>query len=74
MQARGAVSLDDLRATGMANLERAAAGALSSPRYKKSFFPFGLPKVESALDPFDCIAAPCVEQCAVCQDVPEYAW
>ncbi|HSR33366.1 MAG TPA: FAD-dependent oxidoreductase, partial [Anaerolineae bacterium] len=25
-------------------------------------------------DAFDCITAPCVEQCAVCQDVPEYAW
>jgi putative selenate reductase len=23
---------------------------------------------------FDCIIAPCVEQCAVHQDVPEYAW
>ncbi|MGD8474706.1 MAG: FAD-dependent oxidoreductase, partial [Anaerolineae bacterium] len=35
-------------------------------------FAHGLPKVESGLEPFDCIVAPCVEQCAVCQDVPEY--
>jgi putative selenate reductase len=30
--------------------------------------------VESKLDLFDCIVAPCVEKCAVQQDVPEYAW
>ncbi len=41
---------------------------------QKSYYPYGLPKVESALGPFDCIAAPCIDQCAVCQDVPEYAW
>ena len=30
--------------------------------------------MSSGLDLFDCIAAPCVEACAVAQDVPEYAW
>jgi putative selenate reductase len=74
MQERGAASLDDLARDNRANLERAAADALADPCYKKSYFPFGLPRVESGLDLFDCIAAPCVEQCAVCQDVPEYAW
>jgi putative selenate reductase len=74
MQERGAASLDDLARDRRTNLERVAADALAAPRYKKSYFPYGLPKVESGLDLFDCIAAPCVEQCAVCQDVPEYAW
>jgi putative selenate reductase len=74
MRRRGASSLDELAAGRLANLEQAAAEALENPRYKKSYFPFGLPKVESGLELFDCIAAPCVEQCAVCQDVPEYAW
>ena len=74
MQARGAASLDELASDKLATLEAAAAEALGNPRYKKSYFPFGLPKVESGLELFDCIAAPCVEQCAVCQDVPEYAW
>ena len=32
-----------------------------------------LPKVDSGLALFDCITAPCVEPCAVRQDVPEYA-
>ena len=74
MRRRGAVSLDELARNKLDNLETAAAEALVDRRYKKSYFPFGLPKVESGLDAFDCITAPCVEQCAVCQDVPEYAW
>ncbi len=44
------------------------------PRYKKQAFPHGLPKVRSALGLWDCVVAPCVEVCAVEQDVPEYAW
>jgi len=74
MQKRGASSLDELAQDKLSNLEAAAAEALRSPRYKKSYFPHGLPKVESGLGLFDCITAPCVEQCAVLQDVPEYAW
>jgi putative selenate reductase len=74
MAARGASDLDELAQDRMPHLERAAAEALEEPRYKKAYFPFGLPKVESRLDAFDCVVAPCMEQCAVCQDVPEYAW
>ena len=74
MEAQGASSLDELARERRANLASAAGEALRDPRYKKSYHPFGLPKVESGLDLFDCVAAPCVEQCAVCQDVPEYAW
>ena len=74
MAARGVFSLDELAQDRRGRLESAAAEALAATRYKKSYHPFGLPKVESGLDLFDCIAAPCVEQCAVCQDVPEYAW
>ncbi len=44
------------------------------PRYKKQAFPHGLPKVTSRLGLWDCVVAPCVEACAVEQDVPEYAW
>ncbi|MGD9048627.1 MAG: putative selenate reductase subunit YgfK [Anaerolineae bacterium] len=74
MQAQGAASLDELASDKLATLEAAAAEALEAPRYKKSYFAFGLPKVESGLEPFDCITAPCSQQCAVHQDVPEYAW
>jgi putative selenate reductase len=74
MRDREVASLEELARDRKANLERAAAQALEEPRYRKDYHPYGLPKVESGLDLFDCIAAPCVEQCAVLQDVPEYAW
>ncbi len=74
MRQRGVSSLDELALDRLAHLEKAAAEALRNPRFKKAYHPFGLPKVESGLGMFDCIAAPCVEQCAVRQDVPEYAW
>ncbi len=74
MNDRGVTTLEELSADRLANLERAAAEALVAPRYKKPYFPYGLPKVDSGLEAFDCVAAPCVEQCAVCQDVAEYAW
>ena len=74
MRTRGATSLEDLARDRLANLKSAAAEALRDPRYKKAYFPHGLPKVESGLGLFDCIVAPCVKQCAVCQDVPDYAW
>ena len=74
MRRRNLSNLDELAHNRMSTLEAAAAEALDNPRYKKSDFPLGLPKVESGLGLFDCITAPCVEQCAVRQDVPEYAW
>jgi len=48
--------------------------ARTSERYKRSYHIADLPKVPSELDRFDCIEAPCVAQCAVAQDVPEYAY
>jgi putative selenate reductase len=74
MRDLGVTSLEELARNNLANLEREAAQALEGPRYKKGYHPYGLPKVESSLGLFDCIAAPCVEKCAVQQDVPEYAW
>jgi putative selenate reductase len=74
MHERGVHSLDELARDRAANLSEAAAEALASPRYKKSYHPYGLPKAGSGLKAFDCIVAPCQEQCAVHQDVPEYAW
>jgi putative selenate reductase len=74
MRDRGVSSLKELARDRLANLEREAASALEDPRYKKTYHPYGLPKVESKLGLFDCITAPCTAQCAVRQDVPEYAW
>ena len=72
MFARNVSSLPELALNKLNNLEQAAADALTDPRYKKQYHPYGLPKVDSALKIFDCITAPCMEQCAVTQDVPGY--
>ncbi len=57
----------------MSRVRAAADEAAQHPRYKKGAFPPGLPKVRSPLGLWDCVVSPCVEACAVCQDVPEYA-
>lgn len=74
MKKRGVKSLEEFASNKMAHLQQAAAESLTHHRYKKSYHPFDLPKVASRLEMFDCITAPCMEQCPVCQDIPEYAW
>jgi len=73
MRAQGADSLDDLARNSLPRLAQAARDARQNPRYKKGWFPAVLPKVDSRLGLWDCIAAPCTAACAVCQDVPVYA-
>jgi len=72
MKADGATTLDEFAHDKAAALERLAAESLTAPRYKKSYQPHSAPKVMSGLGWFDCITAPCMAQCAVTQDVPEY--
>jgi putative selenate reductase len=74
MAKRGAHNLEELAKDKLNNLEKAAADSLTANRYKKHYQPYGLPKVQSGLDLFDCITAPCMEPCAVHQNIPEYAW
>lgn len=74
MSESGAAGLEELAEDCMVSLRRQASQALTEERYKRSYHPYDRPKVESGLDLFDCIAAPCRHQCAVLQDVPEYAW
>jgi putative selenate reductase len=74
METRGVTTLAELSRDRLSNVRTAADEAARHPRYKKAAFPHGLPKVMSALGLWDCVVAPCVEACAVEQDVPEYAW
>jgi putative selenate reductase len=71
---RGASTLTDLSHDRLAHVRAAADEASRHPRYGKVAFPHGLPKVRSGLGLWDCVVSPCVEACAVEQDVPEYAW
>lgn len=73
MSSRHLASLEQLAQHSSIALDQLIEDGLTSPRYKKAYHPFDLPKVDSALDFFDCIEAPCMAQCAVCQDVPNYA-
>jgi putative selenate reductase len=74
MTSRGAPSMAGLSRDRLTSVREAADEAARHPRYKKPAFPHGLPKVRSSLGLWDCVVAPCVEACAVEQDVPEYAW
>lgn len=73
MATDGSSSLEQLAGEPDMALDRLVEDGLTSLRYKKAYHPFDLPKVDSELETFDCIEAPCMAQCAVCQHVPEYA-
>ena len=82
MEAVGAADLDDFAcrvagvedaaAAGLANLRRYAAGVGRERRYRKDAFETGHSKTTRQLGLFDCIAAPCTDECPVDQDVPQY--
>lgn len=55
-----------------ARLKELAERSLDEPYYKKSGRKRNLTKLNSRLGFFDCITAPCVQQCPIHQDVPEY--
>ena len=74
MTRKGVATLAEWSTDRLSNVAAAAAEAVGQRRYKKSGFPYGLPKVASGLGLWDCVVSPCVEACAVEQDVPEYAW
>lgn len=72
MKQAGAANLTEFASDRRNAVKRAAAEALVNPRYKKAYRPSIQPKVRSGLGFFDCATAPCMEQCAVCQDIPDY--
>jgi putative selenate reductase len=82
MSAVGASGLEDFacRAAGvedptearLANLRRYAGSVSRERRYRKDAFLTAHSKTTRALGLFDCIAAPCTDECPVDQDVPQY--
>ncbi len=74
LRGRDVRGLDEWAEDRSAALERSADEALRDPRYRKGYVERELPKTETPLEMFDCIAAPCTAKCPVAQDVPEYAW
>jgi putative selenate reductase len=56
------------------NLNRYANSVLQNKYYHKSSFPFDNIKTKRELTAYDCIHAPCIDTCAVEQNVPEYMY
>jgi putative selenate reductase len=61
-----------LAALSRINLRSHAGETRSDWRYLKSSFLMNRSKTPRSLDLFDCIEAPCVDECPVNQDVPAY--
>ena len=54
------------------NLRAYAGRVVADRRYAKATFATGQSKTARALGTFDCIAAPCLDECPVDQQVPRY--
>ena len=72
MRAAGARDLETFTERRSEKLAQAAERGLRDVRYTKTYRAHGIPRVTSPLEAFDCIEAPCIAQCAVYQDIPDY--
>ena len=62
----------DIAACARFNLRAYADQVRRDPRYQKQTFRMDRSKTPRMLDVFDCIAAPCLDECPVDQQVPRY--
>ncbi len=67
-------SESNMEKASVKNLNEYAEEVLREERYKKNFFKYENIKTERKLTPYDCIHAPCMEACAIEQDVPDYMY
>jgi len=72
MASAGAKSLDDFRNATQLDLHDYAKRAGSDPQYRKDTFNTAHTKTARELRYFDCIEAPCVDECPLSQKVPHY--
>ncbi len=72
MSRAGATSLDDFRAVSELELREYAESTVSDPLYIRDTFDTAHTKTSRELHYFDCIAAPCVDECPLSQKVPQY--
>ncbi len=64
----------DLKKAAKQNLLEYSESVIKSDRYKKSFSKNVSIKTKRELTEIDCIHPPCVETCAISQDVPNYLY
>jgi len=62
----------DIRAAARLNLRHYADQVRTDPKYIKSTFETSHTKTPRELQLFDCIKAPCIDECPVEQKVPQY--
>ncbi len=74
MEAENAATVGEFARGRRDHLAEAAAKARHAKVYRSQYYAGNLPKVDRPLASFDCVIAPCVEHCAIAQDVPQYAW
>jgi len=65
-------SLADVKTAARLNLRHYAQQTLDDPKYIKSTFDTAHTKTSRELGMFDCIKAPCVDECPIDQKVPQY--
>ncbi len=63
---------EDVPSSALFNAERYAEAVLSDRAYRKGTFNTSRSKTGRRLGLFDCIEAPCIDQCPVDQKVPQY--
>lgn len=67
-------NIKDVSAAALDNLTKYASAVVNNKAYIKSSFPFENIKTKRELTQYDCIHAPCIESCAVDQNVPDYMY
>lgn len=63
---------DNKNACARLNLKKYAESVLDEAAWKKDTFDRHRTKTTRKLEPFDCIKAPCTDECPINQKVPEY--
>jgi putative selenate reductase len=72
MAKAGVKSLAGFREAASQPLEDYALRVVQDPMYRKSTFDTAHTKTPRQLGHFDCIEAPCVDECPISQQVPQY--
>jgi putative selenate reductase len=67
-------SKSELNKAALHNLNNYADSVLENKVYHKSNFPYDNIKTKRELTVYDCIHSPCIDSCAVEQNVPEYMY
>ena len=66
--------IKNISEAGLKNLNEYSNSVIQNKYYHKSNFPYENIKTPRDLTEYDCIHAPCIEACAVDQNVPDYMY